>query len=198
MISLTEFGYAVIPHFISLPLVRELIAASSDRWKEGEFVPAAIGTGETRQIAAAIRTDEIHWLEPGSLSAPQASYWNRMEELRLPLNRALFLGLFELEAHLACFPPCGFYKAHLDCHQGSNARILSTIIYLDEDWSDAEGGQLRLYTDREAGTMGAAIDIFPEPGKLVIFQSAVFWHEVRISSRLRHSMTGWFRGRPQE
>ncbi|MCB1098220.1 MAG: 2OG-Fe(II) oxygenase [Verrucomicrobiae bacterium] len=197
MKNLADFGYAIIPGFIELPLVRELVAESRDSRAEGDFVPAAIGMGDQKQVVAQIRTDEIRWLEPQNLSGPQSRYWDQMEVLRVTLNRTLFLGLFELEAHLACFPPGGFYKAHLDCHQNSNARILSTIIYLDEGWATADGGQLRLYIDRETGINGASIDIFPEPGKLVVFLSPVFWHEVRVSTRHRHSMTGWFRRRPE-
>ncbi|MDF1823618.1 MAG: 2OG-Fe(II) oxygenase [Verrucomicrobiales bacterium] len=193
--GLAETGYVIIPRFLKLSDTRKLIAECVARVKEGDLRPAAIGRGAGKNILPEIRTDNIHWLESHDLSESQTVYWDKMEDVRTRLNRSLFLGLIELEAHLACFAPGGYYKPHLDCHKKTQSRILSAILYLDEDWVESDGGQLRLYTDNINGVKGPSIDIFPEPGKLVIFVSAEFWHEVRKSSRFRHSLTGWFRGR---
>lgn len=196
--GLAETGYVVVPEFLKLTDTRNLIAECVARSKEGDLKPAAIGRGAAKNILPEIRTDNIRWLEPADLSESQSVYWDKMEAVRQTLNRSLFLGLVELEAHLACFAPGGYYKPHLDCHQQTRSRILSAIVYLDEGWVESDGGQLRLYTDSVSGVKGPWIDIFPEPGKLVIFVSAEFWHEVRKSSRFRHSLTGWFRGRELE
>ncbi len=193
--GLAETGYVIIPNFLGLSETRSLIAECVARSEEGDLRPAAIGRGAGKNIQPEIRTDSIHWLEPNALSESQTLYWDKLEVLREWLNRTLFLGLVELEAHLACFAPGGYYKPHLDCHKQTRSRILSAILYLDEGWVESDGGQLRLYTDTVSGVKGPWIDIFPEPGKLVIFVSAEFWHEVRKSSRFRHSLTGWFRGR---
>ncbi len=193
--GLAETGYVIIPQFLKLPDTRNIIAECIARAKEGDLKPAAIGRGAGKNITPEIRTDNIRWLDPTDLSESQTVYLDQMEDVRMRLNRSLFLGLVELEAHLACFAPGGYYKPHLDCHKGTQSRILSAILYLDEDWAESDGGQLRLYTDPVSGVKGPSIDIFPEPGKLVIFVSADFWHEVRKSSRFRHSLTGWFRDR---
>ncbi|MDF1741142.1 MAG: 2OG-Fe(II) oxygenase [Verrucomicrobiales bacterium] len=193
--GLAETGYVIIPNFLGLSDTRNLIAECVARSEEGDLRPAAIGRGSGKNIQPEIRTDHIHWLEPGNLSESQTLYRDKMEDIRERLNRTLFLGLVELEAHLARFAPGGYYKPHLDCHKQTKSRILSAILYLDEGWIESDGGQLRLYIDTTSGVNGPWIDIFPEPGKLVIFVSAEFWHEVRKSSRFRHSLTGWFRGR---
>ncbi len=123
----------------------------------------------------------------------QARYAETMRELGRFLNRVLFLGVSEFEAHYACFPPGGFYRPHLDRHQGTKTRILSAVLYLDQDWTEADGGQLRIYTDETLGIKGPSIDVFPYPGQLVLFLAASIWHQVQKSERNRHTVTGWFR-----
>lgn len=192
---ISESGYAVVPGFFSRSDVDALREEGLALWEEGEFRKAAVGRGAETERRPEIRTDFIHWFDPAVLTTAQTLYWERMEKLRCELNRSLLLGLFELEAHFARFTPGGFYKAHLDRHQTNAARVLSAVTYLDEDWSSEDGGILRLFTDRELGTEGPSIEIVPEAGKLVLFLSADFWHEVRPALRPRHSIAGWFRQR---
>jgi SM-20-related protein len=110
------------------------------------------------------------------------------------LNRELQLGLFELEAHFAAYPPGAFYRRHRDQQTGSNIRVVSCVLYLNSDWKGADdGGQLRLYLDSEQSANYQ--DVPPEGGTLVCFMSERFWHEVLPASRLRLSLTGWFRRR---
>lgn len=183
----------MIPEFFPISLIRELLGESENLRDIGIFKHAEIGRAETAKRATEIRTDCVHWLDANHLSPASTIYWERMETLRSSLNRELYLGLVELEAHLAEFAEGGFYAAHLDQHKSSQARVISTILYLDEGWLSGDGGALRLYTDPIAGVSGASVDIYPEPGKLVVFLSAEYWHEVLVSHRLRHSLTGWFR-----
>ncbi|MCP5539353.1 MAG: 2OG-Fe(II) oxygenase [Akkermansiaceae bacterium] len=196
--ALAAEGFAVVPHFLDPALVRALREESAALREEGAFRRAAVGRGTARKRRAEIRSDRIFWLEVPRLTPAQAAYWGRMEGLRLELNRALFLGLFELEAHLACYPEGAFYLPHLDRHTGSQARVVSVIAYLNDDWREADGGQLRLYTDRRAGIEGPFRDFLPEAGTLAVFLSAEFWHEVLPARRERHSLTGWFRRRGEE
>jgi SM-20-related protein len=193
--ALAEPGYVVVPDFLDettgLALLSE-IRASRER---GDLHEAAVGRGGEKQVRSEIRSDHVLWLDPAELSPAQSRYWEALETVRASLNRELFLGLFDLEAHLACYPPGAFYKAHLDCHRGVSVRTVSAILYLNRDWTPDDGGLLRLYTDREAGTSGPFLDIAPEFGKLVLFLSADFWHEVLPAKRERFSLTGWFRKR---
>ncbi len=193
--DLAVSGYAIVSGFISLELSRALLQESEDHWGNGKFNTSAVGRGIEKQRQIEIRSDDILWLDPLALSDSQKIYWEQMNQFREAINRELFLGIVELEAHLARFAPGGYYKPHLDQHRTSRSRILSTIIYLDENWQESDGGQLRLYTDPEKGVSGPAIDVFPEPGKLVVFLSADYWHEVLVARHARHSLTGWFRSR---
>jgi SM-20-related protein len=115
------------------------------------------------------------------------------DALRLTLNRELQLGLFELEAHFAAYPPGAFYRRHRDQQTGSSGRVVSCVLYLNSEWTAEDGGQLRLFLDPK--DTASYQDVLPEGGKLVCFMSERFWHEVLPAARVRLSLTGWFRRR---
>lgn len=190
-------GYAICSHFLLPEEAADLLDEAHQLWKEGEFRRASVGRGSDRQLRTEIRNDQVLWLDPLELTPSQSTYWSRMEELRETLNSQLFLGLFELEAHLARFPQGGYYKPHLDRHRDTQARVVSAVLYLDPGWTEDDGGQLRIYSDRVAGVQGPSFEILPEPGKLVLFLSGEIWHEVLPAHRPRHSLTGWFRCRAE-
>ena len=110
------------------------------------------------------------------------------------VNQALYLGLHDLEAHLAVYPPGSFYQAHLDRFRDSDLRTLTVVLYLNPpDWRDEDGGHLRFWpVDRE----GDSLLLQPAGGTLVTFLSDRFWHAVEPAGRTRLSVTGWFRRRP--
>lgn len=196
--QLAEEGFVIASEFLESEVARRLRQEAEDEWRAESFHRGGVGKGPGRQVRGELRTDHICWLDSETLSEAQRIYWDAMEGLRTLLNRSLFLGLCELEAHLARFSAGGYYKPHLDRHRQTRDRVLSAVLYLDDDWGSRDGGALRLYPDREKGIEGTHRDVFPEPGKLVLFLSAEIWHEVRPSARCRHTITGWFRSRSVE
>ena len=68
-----------------------------------------------------------------------------MLALRDALNRRLLLGLHELEAHYALYPAGAHYDRHRDRFRDDDARVLSAVLYLNRDWTEADAGALRLY-----------------------------------------------------
>ncbi len=192
-LQLATSGWCVTPDFLSPPLVAELRSGARQLADAGGFRPAGVGRGAALQIRPEIRTDQVRWIDAHACSAAQACYLARLEDLRLAINRVLFLGLFDLECHLALYPPGSRYRRHLDRFKGVESRVLSCIVYLNEDWRDADGGALMLYTDAEDPHRGECI--LPLGGQLVTFFSARFLHEVLPASRDRLSLTGWFRTR---
>lgn len=193
--QIAEQGYGVVPAFLDSTIASALLEESRGRRERGELRAASVGRGEGRQVHSEIRSDHIHWVDPAQPSEAERAYLEVMETLRLGLNRAFYLGLFDFEAHLACYPPGAGYRAHLDCHRDSDARQVSAIVYLNPDWRVEDGGLLRLYTDRESGVKGPFTDVLPEFGTLALFLSADYWHEVLPARRERYSVTGWFRKR---
>jgi SM-20-related protein len=65
------------------------------------------------------------------------------------------------------------------------------VLYLNEAWTEADGGLLRLY-ERDAPDRLAAT-VLPRAGTLACFMSDTIWHEVTETGRERLSVTGWFR-----
>jgi SM-20-related protein len=146
------------------------------------------------QVREDIRGDHVMWLQTDAASVEQIIYLAKLELLRLALNQRFFLGLFEFEGHFAIYPEGAFYKAHLDRHEGTNDRIVTTILYLNPNWQPGDGGELKLWTTVE-GKAGAFILIEPRMGTLVCFMAGDFWHEVLPAKKTRMSITGWFRQR---
>ena len=156
---------------------------------QGNFRAAAVGRAEQRQIRTGVRGDEILWIQQPALSTPQRICVERFEQLRLALNRTLQLGLFEFESHFANYPAGAFYARHVDQFRGNGQRKLSCVLYLNENWKPEEGGELRFYLD---GSGAEFEDVLPQGGRLVVFLSAQFAHEVLPAKRERLSIAGWF------
>lgn len=188
---LATHGYAVVPDFLSpdqTTLLRNEALALHDG---GQMRRAGVGKGEEYSINDTLRGDFIHWLEETSATSPACQdYLARLENLRLEINRTLYLGLFDFEGHFAIYPPGAFYRKHLDQFQRDSRRTLTAILYLNQDWQESDGGQLRVYTDEQNH-----FDVLPQGGTLMTFISDRYWHEVLPASRERMSITGWFRVR---
>ncbi len=166
-----------------------------DKLAADKLVRAGVGAGHETQVRSEIRSDSIIWLDRSDPTPIVETWLNGMNDLNEHFRRYLFLSVWSYEGHLAHYPGGGFYKAHLDRHSQTQARQLSIITYLNNDWEESDGGQLRLYTDQELGVKGPFIDVLPKAGTVVIFRSGDFWHEVLPSKRDRMSLTGWLRGR---
>lgn len=191
---LAEQGYAVVDSFMDQPQVMALAAEARTLGQAGELQPASIGRQQTVQLNPALRGDAIRWLDEAQASPAQAAYLSLMHALREQFNRQLYLNLVELETHFAVYPPGGGYTKHLDQFQASGARKISSVFYLNQAWQAEYGGQLRMYLDGQNAE--PYLDITPLGGRLVLFDSSRFYHEVLPSTRERMSLTGWFRTRP--
>ncbi len=183
-------GYAVLPAALPAACWLALQAEARQLLGRGAFAPARIGRGQGLHREAGVRGDELCWLEPERAAA--AAYLQWMEGLRETLNRELFLGLQEFEAHYAHYPVGAFYRRHVDRHRDSNARVISSVFYLNADWQEEEGGEL-LMQDAAGEVLFAQP---PRGGTLVLFMSADMPHEVLPATRERWSVAGWFRTKP--
>ncbi len=187
----------VLPSHLAQGLLREL-----DDQMDGGLRPAGVGRGGDYQQNQRIRRDKICWLQGRTVAAAEFLAW--MDNLRQGVNRRLFLGLFDYEAHFALYEPGDFYQKHRDAFRDDKAgydtggydkgkgpgRKLSTVLYLNPDWSAADAGELVLYD--EAGENVLEV-VAPLMGRLLVFLSEDFPHEVLPAQRERKSIAGWFR-----
>ncbi len=189
--GLRVHGIAVRDGFLSASQVSALIGCATSRRERGEFAPARIGTGGSRRRRADLRGDSICWWEEPLLPA-ERSLAALLETLRRRLNQGLYLGLHEIEQHYACYPAGAGYARHVDQPHGHASRRLSSIVYLNEEWRETDGGMLRCRADG-----GEFHEIEPRGGRLVLFLTEGREHEVLVTSRERLSVTGWFLERPK-
>ncbi|WP_240087200.1 2OG-Fe(II) oxygenase, partial [Proteus mirabilis] len=147
-----------------------------------------IGRHENLLAETTIRSDKIRWLEP-QMGEPVQHYLMQMESIQRAVNREFFLGLFEYEAHFACYEKGAFYKKHLDAFKENVTRRLTTVLYLNDEWAPQDGGELVIYDldDNQLATVA------PQGGRLVVFLSEQFPHEVLPTHKERISIAGWFR-----
>ncbi len=182
----------MVDEFVDPQLLGELRARCLDLHASGALRAARIGRGEQARLAPEVRGDFISWLTEPALDAEQRLL-ARFEELRVALNRTLMTGLEDYEGHFALYPPGASYARHFDRLVGTDIRAISAALYLNDDWTEADGAHLRIYTGG-----GASQDLLPVGGRLVAFVSERFEHEVLPGRRERLSFTGWFRRRPLE
>jgi SM-20-related protein len=187
--QLHEVGYIVLDAPLLKRLSSRLLVRCQDDG-DNRFQAAQVGRGLGRQEIGSLRGDAISWLD--NVNRADCAYLNWMEELRVGLNQALYLGLFDYESHYSIYRSGTGYARHSDVLGGKRNRILSTVFYLNEDWLADDGGELILF----AHIGDAAIaTINPTFGKMVIFLSESFPHEVLAACNTRRSIAGWFRGR---
>ena len=183
-------GWSVIDNYLEHSLAAILRQRLDTLDAAEALTRAGIGRDDHNQVLTSIRRDFTYWLD--YKNDTDMLYLSLMENLRLALNKALFLGLFEYEAHYALYPEGGFYKKHLDALKGDKNRLVSTVCYLNDlNWQDENGGKLILY-DREDDTKIIHI-VKPLRGTLVAFLSEDIPHEVSPTKGSRYSIAGWFR-----
>jgi SM-20-related protein len=166
--------------------------------------PAAVGRHDVRVLRNDIRADATCWLDDPRCGAPARTLLARLDAVRTILNRALFLGLTDCEAHYAAYPPGGGYARHRDRFCDNDARVVSWVTYLNADWAKDDAGELRLHlgsTDVDSADVdevsidGMSIDVSPVGGSLCFLSELE--HEVLPARRERLSIAGWLRRAPR-
>lgn len=188
--SLAEKEFCIIDQFLSADAVVRLKEVMDHHREQEAFHKAGIGQLHNFQIDRDIRGDRIKWISKEEAMAPTLYFLQRIEGLMADLNRALFLSLKDYETHFAIYPPGTFYEKHVDQFQSSGARKISFAFYLNENWSETDGGELRLFEGDEY------LDIEPIAGRLAVFRSDTVEHEVMSTNVNRYSITGWMLDRP--
>ena len=179
-----EKRYLIIDDFLSLSEVKNLRELADTRVLSGEFREAGVGKGNDQRVVKTERGDWICWLDEKANEEVLQLYWNRVEGIKQIINQHFYLGLNDIESHLAIYKAGGFYKRHSDRHQISSSRRISLVLYLNETWQELDGVKLRIYLSDES------VDIEPLAGRMVVFMSELE-HEVLTTSVNRYSITGW-------
>lgn len=183
--------YAVVDGFFSSSEVAVLRKNLLHKYEEDQFRKSAIGNKFNEEIVKSIRGDFILWMDEARADAVEALFFDKVNAMVSYLNRTCFMGILQKEFHYALYPTGTFYKRHLDTFQNDDRRKLSFVCYLNEDpWSKENGGELTMYLP------DGAKDILPLEGRVVIFESQLLEHEVKVvKASERLSITGWLKTR---
>jgi SM-20-related protein len=184
--KLQQDGLILIEDFLPLGLAMQLMQ-EAHTLALTDFKPAAVGRRHDLQVNSKIRSDSTLWLQPSS--PVQSNYLQLMEELRVGLNRRLFLGLFDFQSHFSVYRQGDYYRRHMDAFKGLSNRVISTVCYLNRDWQKEHGGELLLYADEQKSPQLIVPPVF---NQCVIFLSDTFPHEVLATRSDRYSIAGWY------
>lgn len=133
----------------------------------------------------AIRGDSIRWIDDDCPIGK--AYLSAIDELGRYFNQTLYTGIRSSEAHYACYPAGFGYKWHTDNPKGRDERVISAVFYLNDDWTDTDGGQITVVNKQND-----TIWLLPKLNRLVIFDSNLL-HQVEITKRQRFSIATWLR-----
>lgn len=187
--ALAMTGVCLISGLVPSPTLDALCEDLARLRQAGALQPAAVGHAQSRSQRADIRGDSTLWLDDPRCGAAAGEYLAALDALRLQLNRRLFLGLAQVEAHYAAYPVGSGYVRHRDRFRDSDTRILSLVSYLNDDWQPLQGGALHMHLD------GGPAEVFPQAGTSVCFRSELE-HEVLPATRERLSISAWMRRAP--
>lgn len=182
--ALVETGYIVMEHAFCSELIDKLYKVSQD---ESKYKQAGISSTKETHVDNTKRSDKTQWLDEDS--GALSEYLAFAEGLREYLNRSLYLGLTYYESHFSIYDKGAYYEKHLDAFKGSSNRVVTTLLYLNEDWNEIDEGQLVLYDENDKEIHR----VLPTGNTLLVFLSDKFPHEVLKTKKKRHSVAGWFR-----
>ena len=203
--ELADKKYVIIPNFLPAALQEDLRTDVSELRAADKFNVAKIGQDATNALNTQIRVAETCFLGPGRYTdVPSPA----REELYATLDKARqdLANYFEqpLDSQLtellyAYYPQGGFYRRHRDAIPGSASilREYSLLLYLNKDWKDEDGGKLRMHFDGGGDAVPEGgepnfMDISPQGGTLVLFESDAVPHEVLDTQKERIAVIGWY------
>ncbi|TAL61652.1 MAG: 2OG-Fe(II) oxygenase [Legionella sp.] len=183
-------GYHIIEDFLAPKDYQALRTHIQELAQQGQLRSAKIGQKLAAHRNDAIRTDSISWLDENSPNSTIQLYLKKITELAKTLNQSLFLNLSEFETHFAAYQPGSYYKKHVDQFANNKDRKISFVYYLNSDWQEDFGGQLKLYdADDQLLTQ-----VLPQPNRFICFKSELP-HEVCLTQQSRYSIAGWLKSR---
>jgi SM-20-related protein len=185
---LSEDDYVLIDNFLSPDLYKTIRSFFLDHLQMEDFSKAGIGSSGNRIIQSSIRGDYVYWLDR-LRDTELTSFFELADELIYNLNRFCYLSLSGSEFHLAHYPAGTFYHRHLDQFKERNNRMISVIIYLNEQWKEEDAGQLKIFGEKD-------VLINPVANRCVLFRSNLVEHEVLLTHASRYSLTGWLLYQP--
>lgn len=173
--------------FIDDSFARAIRSQIEERIHNDEMRRARIGNQSDETVDTSIRKDKIYWLDRINNDPIENRFLDHVEEYIQYLNRTCFAGITGYEFHYALYEKGSFYKRHIDQFHNDTSRQFSLITYLNDNWQEGDGGELKIYLDGDSSL------IPPLQGRAVFFKSGELEHEVLVAHQPRMSVTGWLK-----
>lgn len=186
--ELAENDFVIIDNLLNSKDL-SIIQSHFDNLIEADALQKA-GISSQKVIQKDVRGDFVHWIRSEEEINQLNVFFQKANMIHEILNRYCFLSISDKEFHFALYPEGTFYERHLDQFNERNNRMISAVLYLNEEWKDGDGGELRIFKNNQE------IDIAPVSNRLALFKSDCIEHEVLITSKPRRSLTGWFLYQP--
>ena len=161
---------------------------------EDELELAGVGRDDAFLLDRSIRRSRIAWMDRSTPA--QAAFLDWAETLREAINRTLMIGLFEFEACFAVYRPGGFYDRHLDSFEGAKNRVVSLVVYLNEDWKAEDGGALLVWPEGAGEEAEPVAALLPEGAGVALMLSETIPHAVAATRATRYAIAAWWRVNP--
>jgi SM-20-related protein len=190
MDTLSLLDYVITDNFLTPEVLSNLKSYFKEKELQDKLDKSAIGATGDSKIINEIRGDYTYWLDKVR-DGKELKIFETLDEVKSMINRFCFLSLSDYEFHLALYPNGSFYKKHLDQFKGRNNRMISMIIYLNENWQVGDGGELKIYPEGKDEKV-----IEPLENRCILFRSDVLYHEVLPTQKPRKSITGWMLYQP--
>ncbi len=186
--GLLEDRFGTTANFLDADLVSGLRQTLLTHHAAGRMHPAGIGQKFDHQHNLSIRGDVIKWLDDHSDNPYEKTFQALVKDFIHYLNRTCYTGINTWEFHYAYYATGSYYQRHLDQFRQDRRRKFSFVVYLNDQWEAADGGQLRLYLPN-----GETL-LTPTGGRAVLFKSDELEHEVLPALlRPRLSIAGWLK-----
>ena len=185
--SFVEDNVGIADQFLSEELCADLQQNIAVLLHENKMKFAGIGNDPSVHAEQQMRGDKIYWLDKKNENPHELAFLKLIENFIEHLNETCYTGINGYEFHYAVYEPGTIYKRHKDQFKTDNNRKFSLICYLNNDWVEADGGQLIIYQN------GLPQSIIPNAQKAVFFKSDEMEHEVTLAHRPRMSITGWLK-----
>lgn len=196
----------IIKDFIPPSLIKELRNDIDNLRDDTRFRIAKIGQDSTNELNTDIRVAETCFigrnkLQDSPLNSNRDKLYDILDTLCSDLSKNSVVALDgSLNEFLyAFYPKGGFYRRHRDAipNSASVLRQYSLLLYLNDNWTEDDGGQLRTHRDGGGdflpeGQEPNYIDVEPRGGTLVLFKSDKIPHEVLDTNSKRYAVVGWY------
>jgi len=177
----------IAENFLSEALASHLKDNLRTLYADKQLLDAGTGNEVVVVQDKRVRGDKIYWLDRKHNDPHENDFFDLMDQFVSHLNSSCYTGITGYEFHYTLYEKGSFYKKHLDQFRNNGSRQYSMIMYLNADWEEKDGGELRIHQENTQQ------NIAPTSGKSVFFKSSELEHEVLLTNTTRLSITGWLK-----